>query len=75
MSERVTRRCADTVDKKRANSWVPKYFFLVGVEQPKKSPKPPGNALSDALLLSHFEDFAADAAKKNRFFETALCAV
>jgi len=50
------------------------------VEQPKISPKKPGNALSDALLMLCFQIFAADAAKnKNRalhsFFKTALCAV
>jgi len=43
------------------------------------SPKKPGNALSDALLMSCFQNFAADAAKKKprsvRFFETALRAV
>jgi len=38
---------------------------LEGVEQPKKSPKNPGNALSDALLISRFQNFAADATKKN----------
>jgi hypothetical protein len=39
---------------------------LEGVEQPKKSPKKLGNAFSDALLLSRFQNFAADAEKKNR---------
>ena len=37
-SERVTRRCDDTVDKERANTCV-----LKGVQQPKKLPKTPGN--------------------------------
>jgi len=43
------------------------------VEQPKKSPKNPGNhdALSDALPMSRFQNFAADAAGKI----TALSAV
>jgi len=65
-SERVARRCDDTVDKKRVNSSVPKHLFLERVEQLKISPKTPGNAFSDALLMWCFQDFAADAAKKNR---------
>jgi len=47
-----------------------------GVQQPKKSPKNPGNALSEALLKQRLKNFAADAAKKKRrsaqFFETAF---
>jgi len=78
-SERVARRCDDTVDKKRVNSCVLKQLFSEGVEQPKILPKKPGNALSDALLISRFQNFAADAAKKQqpsaRFFKTALRAV
>ena len=58
----MARRCDDTVDKKRANSCVLKQIFLEGVEQPKISPKNPGNAFSDALLKSRFQNFAADAA-------------
>ena len=46
-SERVVPCCDDTVDKKRVNSSVLKQLFLEGVEQPKISPKNPGNALSD----------------------------
>ena len=41
-SERVARRCDDTVDKKRVNTSVLKHQFLEGVEQPKISPKKPG---------------------------------
>jgi hypothetical protein len=52
-TERVARRCEDIVDKKR-----------VRVEQPKISPKNPGNALSDALLISRFQKFVADAAPR-----------
>ena len=63
-SERVARRCDDTVDKKRVNSTVLKHLFLERVEQPKISTKKPGNALSDALLISCFHNFAADAAQK-----------
>jgi len=62
-SERVTRRFDDTVDNKRVKFCVLKYLF-VGAEQPKKSPKIPGNAISDALLMPLFENLAADAAKK-----------
>jgi len=63
-SERVARRCDYTVDKKRVNSCVLKHLFLEGVEQPRMSPKNPRSALSDALLMSRFQNFAADAAKK-----------
>jgi len=62
----VVRRCGDTVDKKRVNSCVLKHLFLERVEQPKISPKKPGNTFSDALLMWCFQNFAADAAKKNR---------
>jgi len=72
----VAQRCDDTVDKKRVNSRVLKHLCLEGLEQPTKSPKEPGNALSDALLMSRFQNFAADAAKKkNQLFKTALRAV
>jgi len=69
-SERVARRCDDTVDKKRMSACVLKKPFLEGVEQPKKSPKNSGNALSDALLMLSFQKIAADAETK-----TALHAV
>jgi len=65
-SERVARRCDYTVDKKRVNSCVLKHLFLEGGQQPKISPKNPGNALSDALLMSRFQNLAADTGKKNR---------
>jgi len=58
---------------------------LEGFQQPKMSPKIPGNALSDALLMSRFQNFAADAAgvsrsrkkkpRSTRFFQTAHRAV
>ena len=60
----MARRCDDTVDKKRVNCSVLKHLFLERVEQPKISPKKPANALSDALLMSCFQNFAADAGKK-----------
>jgi len=62
-SERVARRFDYTVDKKRVNYCVLKHLFLEGVKQPKISAKNPRNALSDALLMSRFQNFAADAAK------------
>ena len=77
----MVRRCDDTVDKQRLNSCVLKYLLLEGVEQPKISPKKTGCAFSDALLMSRFQNFAADVAKKKhvtssaQFFGTALCAV
>jgi len=65
--------------QERVNYCVLKHLFLEGVEQPKISPKRPGNALSDALLMSRFQNCAADAAKKKphtaRFFKIALRAV
>ena len=63
-SERVARRSDYTVDKKRVYSCVLKHLFLEGVEQPKISLKNLRNALSNALLMSRFQKFAADAAKK-----------
>jgi len=70
-SEHVARRCDYTVDEKSVNSCVLQHLFLEGVEQPKKLPKKPSNALSDALLMSRFQNFAADAAKT----KSALCVV
>ena len=50
--------------------------FFEGVQQQKNQPQNPGNVLSDALLISRFQNFAAGAAKKNhQFLETALRAV
>jgi len=60
----TAQRCDDTVGKKRVNSCVLKLLFLDRLEQPKKLPGKTGNALSDALLMSCFQIFAADAAKK-----------
>jgi len=74
-SERVTRRCDDTVDKKRVNSCVLKYFFLEGAEQPEKSPKIPENAFSNALLISRFQYFAAPQKKNAAKNKTALRAI
>jgi len=37
--------------------------LLKGAEQPKNSPKKSGNALSNALLVSKFQKFAAGAGK------------
>jgi len=65
-SEREIRRCDDTIDKKRVNSCVLKHLFLERVEEPKITSKNPGNSSSNALLMSCFQKFAADAAKKNR---------
>jgi len=64
MSECVTRRCDDTVDKKRVNSGWLKRLFLEGGGQPKNSPKTPANALSHALLMSRAQNFVADAAHR-----------
>ena len=69
----MARRCDYTVDKMQVNSCVPKHLFLEGVEQSKISPKPPGNALSDALLMSRFQNFTADAARKMFFHQDVGC--
>ena len=75
-SERVARCCDYTVDKKRVKSCVIKHLFLEGVEQPKILPKKPGNVLSDALLMSRFQNFAADDKPRSaRFLENALRAI
>jgi len=64
----TAERGDDTVDKKRVKSCELK---KEGVEQPKISSKKHGNALSDALLMSRFNNFAADAARKiNRGSQT-----
>ena len=62
----MARRCDYTVDKKRVNSCVLKHLFLERVEPPKISPKKPGNALSDALLMSRFKISRLTPQKKNR---------
>jgi len=50
-------------------------LFFEGVQQ-QNPPKTPGNALSDALQTTRFQNFAVGAAKKKprcaRFFETAI---
>jgi len=71
-SERVARRCHDTVDRKRVNSCVLKHRFFEGVEQSKKYPKKPGNAFSDALLMSRFQISWLTPQKNKTAFETAL---
>jgi len=53
------RRCDDTVDRKRVNSCVLKHLSG-GSWATKKVAQKPGNALSDALLMSCFQNFAAD---------------
>ena len=50
-------------------------YLLEGSWTTKKWPKNPVNAFSNALLMSRFQNFAVDAAKKNcGYFEIALCA-
>ena len=68
-SERVTRRCDDTIDK---SEWILVYYNtslegMEGVEQPKQSPKTPGNAFSNALLNATFLKFPARGFLKPRF--------
>jgi len=73
-SERVARRCNSdyTVDKKRVNSWVLKHLFSEGVEQPKISSKNSGNTFSEALPMSRFQNFAADAASLTKVLQFFL---
>jgi len=53
---------------------------LEGVQQPNKSPKPPGNAFSDAVQYFTFSKFHSSGRKEKeprsaRFFEATLRAV
>ena len=50
-SERVARRCDDTVDKKGVNSCVLKHLFVGRSWATTIITKKPGNALSYALLM------------------------
>jgi len=65
-SERVARRCNNAVDQKWLNSCVLKHLFCRELSN-QKSGKTPGNAPSNALIVSCFQNFAADAAKKKNF--------
>jgi len=56
-----------SVDKKRVDSCILKHLFLEGVEQTKTSPTKPGNALSDAPLMSRFQNFAGKKPRSARF--------
>jgi len=60
-SQRVTRRCDDTVDKKRVNSCVLKHLFWREFSNQKPHQKFFGSALSDALLMARLLNLAADA--------------
>ena len=65
-SERVAQRYDDTIVKKRVNWGVLKHLFG-GIWATKKIAKnKPENALPDALLMSHFQNFEADAARKKK---------
>jgi len=46
------------------NSCVIKDLFFEGVGHPKNSPKKSGNAFSNALLMSHYQNFSAGDAEK-----------
>jgi len=70
----VRARCSTLLRHrcKEANEFLcTKTPLLEGVEQPKTSPKNPRNALSDALLMSRFQIFLSDVAKKRGFLK--LC--
>ena len=70
-AERVARRCDDTVEKKRVPSCVLKHLFLEGFDQPKTSPKKPWNVLSDALVMTRFQNFKKNIWQRDiRNFET-----
>jgi len=62
-SLRVTRRCDNTVDKKRVNSCVLKHLFSEGVQQPKKSPKRTLKCCLRRATHVAFPNFAAAAAQ------------
>jgi len=45
---------------------------LEGVQQQKSPPKNPGNAFSDALLISSFQNFAGGGAKRKTALRTVF---
>jgi len=71
-SERVVRRCDNTVVKKWVNSCVLKHLCFERVEQPKILTKPPGHALSHCNV---FKISRLTPQKKKPRFETAFRAV
>jgi hypothetical protein len=67
-SERVARRCDDTVDKKRVNSCVPKQFFLFGGNSAtKKMAKKPWKCSFRRATNVMFENWAPRGFFKVRF--------
>jgi len=77
MSERVVRRCHDTVDKKQVNSCVLKHLFLETVEQPKIPPKKNRKCFLRRATNVKILRLTPTKTKPRsvRFFETALRAV
>jgi len=77
-SERVSRRCEDTVDRKRVNSCILNHLSLDGDEQPKNRQKPPEMPYPPRCKCV-FQIFAADAATnktvRRTVLNTAFCAV
>jgi len=67
-SERVTQRCDDDVDKKRVNSCVLKLLLWRELSNQKNRQKTLENALSNAILMSHFQNFASDSSKGENGF-------
>ena len=63
-SERVARRCDDTVDKKQVNSWVLRHL-CGGSSGTKNTTKPP--IIYDLSLVSCFQSFATP--EKNSFLK------
>ena len=67
-SERVARRYDDSSWQGASQFLCSKKTFLWASSATKKSPKNPRNSLSDAELMSRFQNFAAGAAKNISYF-------
>jgi hypothetical protein len=66
MSERVYRRWDDWILV--TEFCVFEQLFFEGSSATKNSPKDPGHAIFDVLLMSRFQKFAASTAKKIKQF-------
>jgi len=64
-SERMARRCDDTVDKKRVNSCVLQHLFWTELSNQKYCQKP-AEMLFPTRYSCHVVEIIADTAKKKR---------
>jgi len=68
MSERVTRRCDDTIDKKRVNSCVLKYLFWREFNNQKFAQKSRKYFLQRGTM-SRFQNFVIISRSFNQFVD------